>query len=66
VIDLPIRADDEIGDLYHEIRSMQDRVVEGADRLMKVTAEREHVDTELNMAAQIQASALPRQFPAFP
>ena len=66
VIDLPIRSNDEIGDLYHEIKSMQMRIVDSADKLTRVTAERERVKTELNMAAKIQTSVLPRQFPAFP
>lgn len=66
VIELPIRSNDEIGDLYREIRSMQGRIVDSADKLTRVTAERERVSTELNMAARIQSAALPRQFPAFP
>jgi len=66
VIQLPIRSNDEIGDLYFEIRSMQQRIVENTDRLTKITAERERTRTELSMAAQIQSSMLPRQFPPFP
>ncbi len=66
VIELPIRSSDEIGDLYHEIRSMQARIVDSAHKLARVTAERERVKTELNTAARIQSATLPRQFPAFP
>ena len=66
VISLPIRSNDEIGDLYREIRSMQERIVDNADQLTSITAERERVNTELHMAAKIQSSALPKQFPAFP
>ena len=66
VINLPIKSNDEIGDLYNEIRSMQRRIVEGADKLTKITAERERVNTELNMATRIQASMLPNIFPPFP
>ena len=66
VIDLPIRSEDEIGELYREIQSMETRIVDSADRLIRVTAERERIKTELDMAARIQSSALPRQFPAFP
>ncbi len=66
VISLDIRTNDEIGDLYHEIQSMQHRIVNSTERLTRVTAEREHVRTELNMAAKIQTSALPGVFPPFP
>ena len=66
VINLPIKSNDEIGDLYNEIRSMQRRIVEGANKLTKITAERERVNTELNMATRIQASMLPNIFPPFP
>lgn len=66
VIQLPIRSNDEIGDLYHEIQSMQKRIVEGTDRLTRITAERERVSTELQMAANIQNAMLPRSFPPFP
>ena len=56
IIELPIRSNDEIGDLYHEIRFMQERIVDSAEKLARITAEREQVRTELNMAANIQSS----------
>ena len=65
VIELPIRSNDEIGDLYHEIRFMQERNVDSAERLVRITAEREQVQTELDMAAKIQNSVLPGQSPVF-
>ena len=66
VIRLPIRSNDEIGDLYREIQSMQTRIVDYTDRLTRITAERERTNTELRMAAQIQSAILPSQFPPFP
>ena len=66
VINLPIKSNDEIGDLYNEIRSMQRRIIDSTHKLTKITAERERVNTELNMATRIQASMLPNIFPAFP
>ena len=66
VINLPIKSKDEIGDLYHEIRSMQGRMVEYLENLTRVTAEKERIGAELNIATQIQADMLPRIFPAFP
>ena len=61
-----IRNHDEIGDLSHDIRTMQESIVTNTKNLARMTAERERVATELALAAQIQADALPNVFPAFP
>ncbi len=66
IINLPINSKDEIGDLYQEIRVMQGRIVEYLNNLTQVTAEKERIGAELNIAAQIQLDMLPRVFPAFP
>lgn len=66
VINLPIRSNDEIGDLYHQIRSMQTRIIDYTENITRITADRERVSTELNMARTIQRSMLPGVFPAFP
>lgn len=66
VINLPINSKDEIGDLYTEIQSMQNRIIENANKLTKITAERERVNAELDMATNIQSSMIPNEFPAFP
>ena len=66
VINLEINSNDEIGDLYHEIRSMEKRIVDYTEHLTAVTAEKERVSTELRTASQIQESMLPSIFPAFP
>lgn len=66
VISLPIRSKDEIGDLYREIRTMESRMVEYLDNLTHITAEKERIGAELNIATQIQADMLPRIFPPFP
>ena len=62
VIQLPIRSHDEIGTLYHEIQSMQSRIVDYTDNITRITAEKEHTRTEMDLAARIQASALPENF----
>ena len=66
VIHLDIRTNDEVSDLYQEIRFMESRIVDYTEHLTAVTAERERVSTELRTASQIQESMLPNIFPAFP
>ena len=65
IMKLPIRSEDEIGDLYREFLSMQEHIVENTQRLTEITAQKERIDTELKMAAQIQASMLPSEFSGF-
>ena len=66
VITADVRTGDELGDLSRDIRAMQEGIVDNTQRLAQLTAEKERVKTELNMATMIQASALPHVFPAFP
>ena len=66
VINLPIKTKNEIGDLYQKTRNMQLRLVDYMDNLTRVTTEKEHISTELNVANRIQADMLPRIFPPFP
>ena len=66
IIDLPIRSQDEIGDLYRKTRSMQLSLLDYMDNLAQVTTEKEHISTELGVANRIQADMLPQIFPAFP
>ena len=66
ILKLDIRSNDEIGDLYREIQSMQRRIVDYMENLARITAERERVRTEMNMAENLQISMLPDTFPAFP
>ena len=60
VIHMNLRRKDEISDLYAEIRSMQKHIITDTDRLKKVTAERERIDTELGLASRIQLMSLPK------
>ena len=61
-----VESEDEIGDLSREIRSMQEEIVENTGNLARMTAEKERIVTELDLAREIQASALSRTFPPFP
>lgn len=66
LIKVDIRSNDEINDLYREIRAMQRRIVKYTDDLEKFSAEEARISTELNLAAEIQNSMLFADFPAFP
>ena len=59
VIGLEPAANDEIGDLYQEIRSMQADIVSYTGDLARISAEKERARTEMNLAAKIQRSVLP-------
>ena len=45
---------------------MEISINEYIDNITKITAEKERIGAELNVATQIQANMLPRIFPAFP
>ena len=61
-----VRNNDEIGVLAGSIDRMEERIVKYVDDLTKVTAEKERIYTELNLATKIQTSMLPSIFPPFP
>ena len=63
---LKIKNKDEIGNLYYSVQIMEQEIHEYIDNLSQVTAEKERIGTELNIATQIQADMLPSIFPAFP
>ncbi len=60
------RTGDEIEVLAESFANISHRTVEYVDQLTTVTAEKERMRTELDMARQIQASMMPTIFPAFP
>ena len=61
-----IRQKDEIGILAQAVTRMEHDICTYIENLTTVTAEKERIGAELNVATQIQADMLPRIFPAFP
>ena len=66
LIDVDITSNDEIGELCREIRGMEERIVEHTDNMARLSAEKERVKAEMEMAGSIQESMLPSSFPCFP
>ncbi len=61
-----VRTGDEIQTLSETLYKMELDINQYIDNLTRVTAEKERIGAELNVATQIQADMLPRIFPAFP
>lgn len=57
---------DEMQELYDTYIQMVDKMDTYVENITKITAEKERIGTELNVATQIQADMLPSIFPAFP
>ncbi|QOX79100.1 SpoIIE family protein phosphatase [Trichlorobacter lovleyi] len=62
----PIRTKDEVGLLTHDFQMMKESLKEYIRDLTETTAAKERIQSELKVATDIQASLLPRLFPAFP
>ena len=60
------RTGDEIEVLAESFAMLSAKTVQYIGEVKRVTAEKERIGAELNMATEIQASQLPRLFPAFP
>lgn len=60
------KTGDEIEVLAEAFSDMSSRTMQYVDQVKEVTAEKERIGAELNMATSIQASQLPNLFPAFP
>ncbi|MBQ7670285.1 MAG: SpoIIE family protein phosphatase [Clostridia bacterium] len=63
---LNIRTGDEVETLCDSVKQMERDINRYITNLTAVTAEKERISAELNVASQIQADMLPRIFPAFP
>lgn len=66
-VELPaVRSQDEVGLLTHDFQVMRESLKEYIKNLTETTAAKERIQSELKVATDIQASLLPRLFPAFP
>ena len=65
-IDVTIDTRDEIEELFESFKQMYSDVRDYIKKLGAVTAEKERIGAELDVAKHIQASMLPCIFPAFP
>ena len=63
---LELRTGDEVELLANSFRKMEEDMISYIRSFVAVTAEKERIGAELNVATQIQADMLPRIFPAFP
>ena len=61
-----IHTHDEIQQLAEDIVKMEKDIGTYIAHITAITAERERIGAELNVAARIQADMLPSRFPAFP
>ena len=66
ITNLNIRTGDEVETLCDSVKQMERDINNYITNLTAVTAEKERIGAELNVATQIQADMLPRIFPAFP
>ena len=63
---IELKTGDEIEDLGQSFNFMVERLEDYIENLTTVTAEKERIGAELNVATHIQSSMLPCIFPAFP
>jgi sigma-B regulation protein RsbU (phosphoserine phosphatase) len=63
--ELSIKSKDEIGDLYEAICRMEENLNAHIASVMEMTAEKERLGAELDVAARIQEALVPAGFKAF-
>ena len=65
-IDVTVKTGNEIEELFDSFKEMYGDIKDYIQELSTVTAEKERIGAELDVAKHIQASMLPCIFPAFP
>ena len=63
VLDVTYKKNNEIGTLYSGIHDMQINIVDYLNDITRVTAEKERMTAELDVAARMQAGIVPTDFP---
>jgi len=63
---LELKTGDEIEDLANTFNTMTSNLKTYMENLRETTAAKERIESDLRIAAEIQASMLPRTFPPFP
>ena len=63
---LNIHSSDEMDNLCQIMADMERSLSEHEEQIIRISAEKERIGTELNMAKRIQASMLPHIFPPYP
>lgn len=63
---LNIHSSDEMDNLCMTMADMERSLSEHEEQIIRISAEKERIGTELNMAKRIQASMLPHIFPPYP
>ncbi len=63
---IDVHTGDELEELALTMADMERSLREYGKNLMKITAEKERISTELSLATQIQAAMLPHIFPPYP
>lgn len=66
VVSINIHTHDELERLANAITEMDRGLIDYIRQLSEVTAEKERIGAELNVATRIQSDMLPKTFPAFP
>ena len=61
-----VRARNEIGELSYAVTSLAKEMDDHISETASITAEKERIGTELDLATRIQADMLPHVFPPFP
>ena len=60
------RTGDEVEELAQAFADLSHKNIQYTEQLVKVTSEKERMNTELNVASQIQEGMIPHIYPAFP
>ena len=61
-----IRLRNELGQLSEDVADLTKEIDTYTNHIMEITSEKERIETELDLARQIQASMLPSSFPPYP